>query len=79
MADKTAQLPNPVPGMYTLKMLGNRTAGFKLEITSYRRDAKANGHYLTSQEAGSASLAFFQFDLRPASGSDFRVKAASTN
>ena len=77
MADRTIQFPNPVPGTYTLKMFGNRAAGFKLEITSYGADAKANGHYLTSQEAGSAPRLFYQFEMPPTSGTNFQVKAAS--
>lgn len=76
VADKTIQFPNPVPGKYILKMGDNRAAGFKLEITSYGPDAKANGHYVTSQEAGSAP-SFYQFELPPLSGTDFQVKAAS--
>lgn len=77
IADKTIQFPNPVPGTYTLKMDGNRTTGFKLEITSYGTDAKANGHYVTSQETGSAPPSFYRFQLPPVSNSDFQVKAAS--
>jgi len=76
MADKTVQFPNPVPGTYTLKMGDNQAAGFKLEITSYGPDAKANGHYATSQKAGSVPP-FYQFELPPPSGTDFQVKAAS--
>jgi len=77
VADKTVQFPNPVPGTYTLKMGDNRAAGFKLEITSYGPDAKANGHYVTSQNAGSAPPPFYQFELPPPSGTEFQVKAAS--
>lgn len=76
IADKTVQFPNPVPGTYTLKMGDNWAAGFKLEITSYGPDAKANGHYVTSQEAGSASPAFYQFQLPPPPDSEIQVKAA---
>ena len=77
MADKTVQCPNPVAGTYTLKMGGNRTMGFKLEITSYGTDTKANGHYVTTQKAGSAPPPFYRFELPPVSGSDFQVKAGS--
>jgi hypothetical protein len=77
IADKAVQFPNPVSGMYTLKMLGNRAAGFKLEITSYGADAKANGHYVTAKQAGSAAPSFYQFELPSASGTDFQVKAGS--
>jgi len=76
VADKTVQFPNPVPGTYTLKIGDNRAAGFKLEITSYGPDAKANGYYVTSQKAGSAP-SFYQFELPPPSGTDFQVKTAS--
>lgn len=76
IADKTVQFPNPVPGTYTLKIGDNQATGFKLEITSYGPDAKANGHYVTSQKAGSAPP-FYQFELPPSSGSGFQVKAAS--
>jgi hypothetical protein len=75
-ADKTVQFPNPIPGTYTLKIGDNQAAGFKLEITSYGRDAKANGHYVTSQKTGSAPP-FYQFELPPPSGTGFQVKAAS--
>lgn len=77
VADKTVQFPSPVPGKYILKMGDNRAAGFKLEITSYGPDAKENGHYVASQEAGSAPPSFYQFELPPASSTDFQVKAAS--
>jgi hypothetical protein len=77
VADKTVQFPNPVPGTYMLKMGGNGAAGFKLEITSYGPDAKANGHYVTSQEVGSAPPAFYQFQLPPSPGTELQVKAAS--
>jgi hypothetical protein len=46
------QFPKPVAGVYTL-MLGNRVAGFKLQITSYGADGKTNGHYFTSPETAS--------------------------
>jgi hypothetical protein len=77
IADKTVQFRNPVPGTYMLKMGDNRAAGFKLEITSYGPDAKANGHYITSQEADLASPAFYQFQLPPSSDAEIQVKAAS--
>jgi hypothetical protein len=76
IADKTVQFPNPAPGTYTLKMGENQAAAFKLEITSYGADAKTNGHYAVSQIAGSASPAFYQFELPPTSGTDLRVRAA---
>ena len=77
VADKTFQFPNPAPGKYFLKMGGNRTPGFKLEITSYGADAKANGHYVTAREAGSAPPSFYQFELPPLSGTGLQVMAAS--
>jgi hypothetical protein len=76
-ADKTVQFPNPVPGTYTLKMGDNRAAGFNLQITSYGADAKANGHYVLSQEAGVEPGPFYRFELPPQPGTNFQVKAAS--
>lgn len=76
VADKTIQFPNPVSGMYTLKMGGHTSTAFKLEITSYGDDAKANGHYVVSQPAGSATLSY-QFALPPTPGGEIQVKTAS--
>jgi predicted small lipoprotein YifL len=76
MADKTVQFPNPVPGTYLLKIGNNRAAAFKLEITSYGVDAKANGHYIVSQAAGSAPLSY-QFALPPTLSAEIQVKAIS--
>ncbi|HZD95778.1 MAG TPA: hypothetical protein VE133_16070 [Candidatus Sulfotelmatobacter sp.] len=73
IADKTVQFPSPVPGMYTLKVADNRAAAFKLEITSYGPDANANGHYVLTQPAGSASSAAYQFQLPPSP--ELQVKA----
>jgi hypothetical protein len=70
------QFPKPVAGVYTL-MLGNRVAGFKLQITSYGADGKTNGHYITSPETASFPPPFYQFELPLASGADIRVEAAS--
>ena len=76
VADKTIQFPNPVPGMYTLKMGGQTGTAFKLEITSYGADAKANGHYVVSQPAGPSPLSY-QFALPTTPGAEFQVKAVS--
>jgi hypothetical protein len=76
VADKTIQFPNPVPGMYTLKMGGQTGSAFKLEITSYGADTKADGHYIVSQPAGSAPLSY-QFVLPPSPGAEIQVKAVS--
>jgi hypothetical protein len=76
VADKTIQFPNPVPGMYTLKMGGQTNTAFKLEITSYGADAKANGHYVVSQPAGPSPLSY-QFALPTTPGAEFQVKAVS--
>lgn len=76
VADKTIQFPNPVSGMYTLKMGGQTGTVFKLEITSYGADAKANGYYVVSQPAGSTPLSY-QFALPPAPGAEIQVKAIS--
>lgn len=74
VADKTIQFRNPVPGMYTLKMGGQTDTAFKLEITSYGADAKANGHYLVSQPAGPSALSY-QFALPPSPSAEIQVKA----
>lgn len=71
-ADKTVQFPQPIPGMYTLKM-GGHQAAFQLEITSYGPNANANGHSLLSQPAGTAPLSY-QFQLPPAPGAGLQVK-----
>lgn len=65
IADKTVQFPNPVAGTYTLRLAGAKSA-FKLEITSYGSDAKANGHYVSSLPAGSTPPAMYLFELPPA-------------
>jgi hypothetical protein len=75
IADKTVQLPNPVAGVYTLKMGGQTQTAFRLEITSYGADAKANGHYVMSQPASSAPRVTYQFELPPSSGAEIQVKA----
>ncbi len=77
VADKTIQFPSPVPGKYILKMGGQTGTAFKLEITSYGRDANENGHYVLSQEASSTPSPFYEFELPPPSGTQFQVKAAS--
>jgi hypothetical protein len=77
VADKTIQFPNPVPSMYTLKMGGQTGTAFKLEITSYGADAKANGHYVFSQPAGSTPPLAYQFQLPPASSGELHVKTVS--
>jgi hypothetical protein len=77
VADKTIQFPNPVPGMYTLKMGGQTGTAFKLEITSYGADEKANGHYVFSQPAGSTPPLAYQFQLPPASSGELHVKTVS--
>jgi hypothetical protein len=76
VADKTIQFPNPVPGTYTLKMGGQTGMAFKLEITNYGADAKANGHYVLSQPAGSGPFSY-QFALPPSPGGEIQVKAIS--
>jgi hypothetical protein len=76
VTDKTIQFPNPVAGMYTLKMGGQTGTAFKLEITSYGPDAKANGHYVLSQPAGPAPFSY-QFALPPTPGAEIQVKAGS--
>lgn len=79
IADKTVQFPDPGPGRYTLTMSGNRTPPFKLEITSYGPDAKANGHYVVSQPAGSTPPTAFEFQLPPGPGKELQVKAVSSS
>jgi hypothetical protein len=76
-ADKTVQFPNPVPGIYTLKMDGQTQTAFKLEITSYGSDAKANGHHALSQPAGSVPPLSYQFQLPPSPEGKLEVKAVS--
>jgi hypothetical protein len=77
IADKTVQFPGPVPGIYTLKMAGQTQTAFRLEITSYGADAKANGHYVMSQPASSAPPLTYQFELPPPADAEIQVKAVS--
>jgi hypothetical protein len=77
VADKTIQFPNPVPGMYMLTMGGQTDTAFKLEITSYGADAKANGHFILSQPAGSTSHLAYQFQLPPTRAGELQVKTIS--
>lgn len=74
IADKTVQFPNPVSGTYTLKMGGQTQTAFKLEITSFGPDAKANGHYAVSEPAGPASPLIYQFQLPSTSDARLEVK-----
>ena len=77
VADKTVQVPTPIAGIYLLKIENNQAAAFKLEITSYGPDAKTNGHYVLSQQAGSMPQAHYQFELPPAPGTDFQIRAVA--
>lgn len=76
VADKTIQFPNPVPGTYTLKMGGQTGSAFKLEITSYGADAKANGHVVISQPVGLGPFSY-QFALPPTPSAEIQVKTVS--
>lgn len=76
VADKSMQVPQPAPGAYVLKIGNNQANAFKLEITSYGPDAKANGHYVLSQPAGFNPSPSYRFEL-PSPGAELEVKAAA--